>query len=223
MAGVNFLDRLVERESEEGIVGEEQVGRAGIADAIGMAFVDLTAHQKTSLILLTLGLGVIYFQSDLLSIFYFDSLLIEKNQINAELGTQVANLKNEVKGFGELRGQIEQFNKNMQDVRNKINEIESIKRAKRDFAIRLTDYVVAELPEGVWLEGISVDVKTSRKVELRGYSLDLTLIGNYIQRLEKGAFFPKWQLASTGNSVLPSDSSRETRSFAIDALISEAQ
>ncbi len=219
MSGVNFLDRLTERETEEGVVGEGTSIRSGMLESVGGALSELTPHQKTSLILLFLGFVLWYFQADLLSTFYFDAAIAEKNQVNLDLQRQVDTLKAEVKQFGELKTDIENFRKSMDDVKSKINEIDQIRRAKRDFAIRLTDYVVAELPEGVWLDGISVDVRGTRRVELRGHSLDFTLIGNYIQRLEKGAFFPKWTLVNTGNGKMPGEEQRDTRTFSIDAPI----
>jgi Tfp pilus assembly protein PilN len=226
MAGVNLLKRLGEREVEEGVVGEGTSAGSmlggGLKDAIMNAIADLTAHQKTNLILFSISILLIFFQSDIVNLVYFEQLLEEKRNVNQQLQVQISSLENEARGFGELQDQIEEYNRKLTDLRRKIQEIEAIRKSKRDFAIRLTDYVVSELPEGVWLSGIKVDVKTTRKVELEGKSMDLTLIGVYMQRLEKGAFFPKWTLVSNSSDKL-AEEDRDIRRFSIDAGIVEVQ
>ncbi len=229
MAGVNLLLRLAERELEEGIVSEGGVAGSGmgggIKDAINNALAELTSHQKTNLVLLGVAVLLAVFQAEIVNLAYFDKLLAEKKTINASLQQQVSTLKNEAKGFGELKDQIDDYNRKLGDLRRKIQEIEAIRKSKRDFSIRLTDYVVSELPDGVWLNSIAVDVKNGRKVELEGRSLDLTLIGVYMQRLEKGAFFPKWTLKSNSADTLAGapPNAASIRRFSIDAGIVEAQ
>jgi Tfp pilus assembly protein PilN len=226
MAGVNLLTRLTEREIEEGVVGEgAPIGNFGgnIKEAFLNAIADLTAYQKTNFILLIVACILASFQADLVDLAYFESLLKEKHAVNDQLQQEVNQLRSDVQKYGDLKDQIVEYDRKLADLRRKIQEIDAIRKSKRDFAIRLTDYVVSELPEGVWLTGIRVDVKTNRKVELDGKSMDLTLLGVYMQRLEKGAFFPKWNLVNNSADVLPEDNNRDIRRFQIDAGIMEVQ
>jgi Tfp pilus assembly protein PilN len=237
MTSINFVGEILKRKKRiaEGEKGESAGGGflaklrgLGGGGGGGEGGLTLEAREKTMLMLGLLGIASIfggrYYVTDVMIPPLRKNLTDRVEQIN----TDIAAERNKLAQFDSIKNEIDQYDKQMAELRTKLQLIESVQK-NRNSIVRMVDFVITELPENVWLSDVSVDISTKTgagmgKVDLSGKALSMQLVSEFVKRLEGAVFFPRWDLAETVSSQETGGSganvkSYESKSFKISAEV----
>lgn len=132
---------------------------------------------------------------------YFVEDYTAKQQV--ELDAQVSQLDQQIaaenKKFNSLKGlkaEAEAYDKQMAELQRKLELVESVSK-NRNLVVRMTDFLVTEMPPSIWLGKLNLEAGDKNEVEINGGALNLQIVSEYVKRLEGAVFFPKWQLKET--------------------------
>lgn len=221
MTSINLMKTLKSKKSGApgGIAGGSNSGLMGMIRKFTEGGAALDERERLLLVLFLVGIGSIFGTRTYLSTFYFPGREEEiRNQIAAE-DAKIAEINNKLKAFDAIKNDIASFDQNMAQVREKLNLIESVQKG-RNSIVRMIDFVVGEMPDGVWLANIKIDNSAGVQgaagampqpntgpmgsdgpslgsVAVRGSALTLQLVSEFMKRLEGAIFFPKWNLVET--------------------------
>ncbi|MBN2054961.1 PilN domain-containing protein [bacterium] len=114
--------------------------------------------------------------------YYFNSRISEKQEEKAQKERTVAQLE-------VIINQVAQYERDKQTLRSKLDTITNLRNNQRA-PVDLLEEVARSLPDHIWLQFIQ---NVKERVTLRGYSLSLTSIGDFITALENSPAFTNVQ------------------------------
>ncbi len=222
MGSINLVKSLKAKKSGAtgGIAGGSGSGLMGMIRKFTESGAALDQREKLLLVLFLLGIGSIFGTQQYLSVFYFPSREEEVKTQIAQEEAKIADVAQKLKAFDSIKSDIATFETSMAQVREKLNIIESVQKG-RNSIVRMVDFVISEMPDGVWLTNIKIENQTGPSnigggapsltpppnatgdgpsignVQVRGSALSLQLVSEFIKRLEGAIFFPKWILVET--------------------------
>lgn len=216
MAGVNLLKQLRREEGAE----EAAVSRISLG---GGALADLTSYQKLKLLLLVLGFFVYHFGRDHFNTTYLPSKLVEPQAQLDTLNEQIAAAQRKRVENEEIAKAADAYEQQIQELRRKIQIVETVKKSNRDKVVRMVDFIVSKMPEPVWISELKLEAKAGTPVDLQGFSTTYQTISTFFTRLEDAVFFNDWQLIESSRTKVkgPTGDDIDASKFQLKAQVSE--
>lgn len=237
MTSINLIHEIKRRRkaiaAAEGGDGTPPGGLAGFMAKLkaggGESGIELSGSQKFGLAILLLGI-VSYTQYKLvINQFYINEKQAAAETVREQVRGEMNEWEQKLRAFDSIKAEIQSFEGQMSELRQKLAVIENMQKG-RSSVVRMIDFMVREMPDEIWLTDVTVDVsgevrKTGKigKVDMSGNSVSLQQLSAFIERLEKGVFFTKWNLQeTTAQTAAPGTSGQagmQFKTFKIDAEV----
>jgi len=205
VAGINLLKKLEQQQATDGSGGDG--GLVEEKKIFGMSFgggggIELTKVQQIKLILLAVGFVSIFVGRSWLTGTYLPEKLVEPQAQLAQAQADVAQKEEEIKRIATIREELVQYEKQVGEIKAKIDAIRRVREGQRDRVLRMVDYIVQQMPEPVWISKIVLEPKPGSEISLDGKSMNYQNISTFLARLQKGVFFPTWKLEQTQREIM---------------------
>jgi len=165
----------------------------------------LDAYEKRKVAMLLFGIMLVLGGRQLVPL-YTSGIEGEARQTEGELTTKIAAETKKSEDLKLVQEEMKQYDGRVADLRSKLAKVQQLE-ANRNLLVRMTDYIVKEMPPRLWFNDLDLD--TRAKVKISGYSSNYQIVSDFMKKLEGAVYFPKWQLIQTENqpenlSVIPS-------------------
>jgi Tfp pilus assembly protein PilN len=153
----------------------------------------LDAHDKRRVLMLLVGIACVLGGRQLVPIYTAELERSVRNQ-NAELDSKLLEEQQTAEKFKLVQEEMRQYELRVTDLQQKLQKIRDLDE-NRNLLVRMTDYIVKEMPQRLWFESLSIDTKT--KVSISGFSTNFQVVSDYMRKLEGAVYFPNWRLIQT--------------------------
>ncbi len=153
----------------------------------------LDAYEKRKVAMLLLGILLVLAGRQLVPL-YTQS---QENTIRttiSDLDNRIAEEKKKDQDLKQVQIEMQQYDGRVGDLRAKLQKVQQLE-AGRNLLVRMTDYIIKEMPQRLWFE--TLEVNTREKVNIVGYSTNYQIVSDFMKKLEGAIYFPKWKLVQT--------------------------
>ena len=129
--------------------------------------------------------------------FFTQQKLDEMTQETAKLDQEKGKINKElekIKGYETIKGEIERSGLVL---RTKIDTIEKLIRG-RDFTVKSLIYLAQSMPKDIWMTEIKA---TDNAFEVKGGTVDLSLVSDFMAKLGQTIYFKDVNLKSTASDI----------------------
>ncbi|HVJ64541.1 MAG TPA: PilN domain-containing protein [Bdellovibrionota bacterium] len=155
----------------------------------------LDAYEKRKVVMLLFGIMLVLGGRQLVPL-YTGGIEGEARQTESELITKIAAEKKKAEELKLVQEEMKQYEGRVEDLRSKLQKVQQLE-ANRNLLVRMTDYIVKEMPQRLWFDNLDLD--TRAKVLISGYSSNYQIVSDFMKKLEGAVYFPKWRLVQTEN------------------------
>ncbi|MEO5667278.1 MAG: PilN domain-containing protein [Bdellovibrionota bacterium] len=213
MAGVNLLKQIRD---------EEVVEQTAVA-SVGGALSEISSLDKIRLGLFGVGFLALFLIRGYVADTYLPAKLEAPNAEIAELAAKLTATNAKKAQLSELEKELKENETRITELKTKIGVINRIKNSNRDKVVRMTDYIVTQMPDPIWISELQVEAKSGSVVDFKGYSMNHQTISTFFSKLENGVFFSKWELVEATREKVKDAANHdfEASKFELKAQVSE--
>lgn len=198
MGKINLIDQLRSRSSGDGIgssiprssAREQEVEFEELESSSG-----LDAYEKRRVVVMLFGVMLVLGGRQLVPTFTVSKENLVRNEIN-NLEQSIASEKSKTQKLKMVQDEMRQYDSRVADLQAKLQKVKQLDE-NRNLLVRMTDYIVKEMPQRLWFD--RVDVDTRSKVLVSGYSTNYQIVSEFMKKLEGAVYFPQWRLVQTEN------------------------
>lgn len=159
---------------------------------------------------------VIFYLPDFTLLPSLESSKEEANQKVVQLNNKRNQLRRKVKEVKEFEKQITELENQEKKLKKRLEVIKNVSNSKVN-PWKVILYISKNIPENVWLTGLSYNQK---EMELVGYALSYKDIGDFIENLKKSVFFDKEiQYAKEGKDSAKNDELKKFAPFVLKVSV----
>lgn len=153
----------------------------------------LDPYEKRRVVMLLVGIMLVFGGRQLVPLFTMEMETAVRNEIS-DLDSATAVQQKRAKELQLVQEEMVQYESRVGDLNAKLQKIRQLNE-ERNLLVRMTDYIIKEMPARVWFDSIDIDTRT--KVSISGFSTNYQLVSDFMKRLEGAVYFPKWRLVQT--------------------------
>lgn len=204
MGKVNLIDQL-RKHSSGSSTGSGKYGNANkepdveFEDASGSDS-ELDANEKRRVVMLLIGIFLVLGARQVIPFLVSDKEAALHSEASV-IDQKIAVEQKKAQGLKLVQEEMRQYDSRVSDLKAKLQKVQQLDE-DRNLLVRMTDYIVKEMPQRLWFD--SIDVDTNAKVKVSGYSSNYQVVSDFMKKLEGAIYFPNWKLLQTEN---PSPSS----------------
>jgi hypothetical protein len=222
MASVNFVKQIKERnkrgEQSEVEIELSEEGPENLATRIRKLTEGNSEKPEPRDIVLFIFAAIVFigsnFKEGILQSFFRKDRLVIVEQKLSEIQSQIEEQDKKIAGFEGIKTEIDAYERQVADFNQKLNLIHSVK-VGRNSIVRMIDFIVKNMPSGVWLNQIDIKLTQTAgtsgignygNISVDGFADSHQEISNFLSQLEGTSFFPEWKLSE---SLSTTDSSTQ--------------
>lgn len=160
---------------------------------------DLDAYEKRKVVMLLVGIALVLGGRQLVPMYTAEVENSVRNDI-AELDAKISVEQAQAEQLKMVQEEMNQYESRVGDLNAKLKKIRQLNE-ERNLLVRMTDYIIKEMPSRLWFETIELDTRSM--VKITGYSTNYQLVSDFMKKLEGAVYFPKWRLLQTESKSLP--------------------
>lgn len=196
MSKINLIKQLRARAKAEGfanaVIGADKDAEVQFEEESGSGRT-LDPHEKRKVLMLFVGVLLVLGGRQLLPL-YTSGFENEARKIAADLDQKLAIEKQKSAALELIKQEMEQYELRVTDLRAKLSKVQQLE-ADRNLLVRMSDYIVKEMPQRLWFEKLEIDTRT--KVVISGFSSNYQVVSDFMKKLEGAVYFPHWKLLQT--------------------------
>lgn len=200
MSKVNLIDQLRKRGSGGGSVSasprsyqrdpDVEFEDSGSGDSSS-----LDAYEKRRVVMLLLGIMLVLGGRKLVPLYTEEPETLARQE-GAQISQQIAAEQQKSQGMKTIQDEMRQYDSRVADLKAKLLKVQQLDE-NRNLLVRMTDYIVKEMPQRLWFDRLDLDTRS--RVQVSGYSSNYQIVSDFIKKLDGAIYFPQWRLLQTEN------------------------